>query len=76
MTLPTALQPKDRGVAAFQCVETNLLRGLPGRGLIRETSVAEVARRIVALHGALTGMLPFSAEQNLAGGTNEDGERP
>src|SRR5438105_3131389 len=65
VTLPMDLPPKSAGVAAFECVETNLLQRLSGRGLARETPAHEVAQLIVGLHGALKGMLPFPADQNL-----------
>lgn len=65
VTLPTESPPKSAGVAAFECVETNLLRQASGRGLVRFTPVAEVARLIVNLHGLLRGMLPFTEDQAL-----------
>jgi len=64
VTLPTDLPPKRDGVAAFECVEANLLRA-HGNRVLRHTSLTEVVRRIEGLPAVLKGLLPFSDEQNL-----------
>jgi hypothetical protein len=64
VTLPTDHPPKSDGVAAFECVETNLLRD-PDDRVLRQTPLSEVVRRIESLPAALKGLLPFSDEQNL-----------
>ncbi len=64
VTLPNALPPKRDGVAAFECVETNLLRD-PGNRVLRQTPLADIVRRIESLPAALKGLLPFSDEQNI-----------
>jgi hypothetical protein len=62
--LPTALPPKAAGVAAFESVETNLLRD-SGNRILRQTPLVDVVRRIESLPAALKGVLPFTDEQNL-----------
>lgn len=62
--LPTELPPKNVGVLAFECVETNLLRD-PQNRVLRNTPVADIALRIENLANAIKGMLPFSDDQNL-----------
>jgi hypothetical protein len=64
IALPTQLPPKNDGVMAFECVETNLLRD-PQNRVLRNIQVCDIAQRIENLVTALNGMLPFSEEQNL-----------
>jgi hypothetical protein len=64
VALPPAPPPQAAGVKAVECVETSLLRDPRNRAL-RNTFVNEVARRIVALHAALNGVLPFPNDQGL-----------
>jgi hypothetical protein len=69
--LPTALPPKAAGVAAFECVEANLLSDpaakLTGRRprVLRQTPADEIADRVETLSVALRGMLPFPDDQAL-----------
>jgi hypothetical protein len=65
LTVPTQSLSKDRGVEAFECVESHVLRDLPGRGLLREAPLSDVAARILSLQEALRSILPFSDDENV-----------